>query len=184
MNARMISLMTAVFSIFNTIQFFIMELNQSTYIGYEDKYSLFLSTSSELVTWLIVHKKTINICLALITILVSCFLLYGILRSQCMGPLIYTLWIIAYELINFSIVLLIQGLVKEQFRQLSHLYVVFQVLRMCLHFFCLPFIVRHGYFLYVEPRVVGKLARHRHSSVSTVDMWPPVGLRLMYRKSN
>ncbi|XP_048205163.1 putative transmembrane protein 217B [Perognathus longimembris pacificus] len=184
MNSRIISFMAAIFSIFNTIQFFIIELNQSTYVGHEDRYSLLLDTKSEFVSRLIAYKKTISICLALLTILAGCLLLYCILTSWFMGPLIYTLWIIAYELIHFSMVLLLQGLMKEQFQPLSHLSVAFQVSRMGLHFCCLPFIVRHGYFLYKEPKVVGKLGRHRQSSASTVDMWTPMGLAMIYRKLN
>ncbi|KAM4835437.1 putative transmembrane protein 217B isoform 2-T3 [Thomomys bottae] len=182
MNARMVSLVAAVFSIFNTVQFLIIELNQSMHIGYEEKYSLYLSTSSEFVTKLMVYKKTLNTSLTLTTVFMGCLLLYCTLRSQFLGPLIYTLWIVAYELINFSLILLIQGLVKEQFRQLGYLHMVFQVSRMCLHFCCLPFIVKHGYFLFKEPKMVGKLGRHRHSSASTVDLWTPVGLGMIYRK--
>jgi hypothetical protein len=62
------------------------------------------------------------------------------------------------------------------------LHLIFQISRMLLHFCCLPFIIKHGYILYKEPRTMVKIGRRRHSSISTTDSWSAMGLRMMYRK--
>ena len=49
----------------NTIQFFIFELNQMTHIGFEDKYSIYLDTESDVASWL---------CLG---IRFTCYVFYG-----------------------------------------------------------------------------------------------------------
>ncbi|KAL2791754.1 uncharacterized protein WCI35_007131, partial [Daubentonia madagascariensis] len=171
MNARRLSFMVGIFSVLDTIQFLIFDLNQVTYIGYEDRFSIYMDTKSELVFWVMTYRNTINISLSVTTILVSCLLLYCIHKNIYIGLPIYAMWIITYELTSFSIVLLTNGIIKEQFKELSYLYLTFQVSRMLLHFVCLPFIVKHAYTLYKDPKSVGKIGRRRPSSLSTVDSW-------------
>uniref|UniRef100_A0A8C8ZDP6 Transmembrane protein 217B n=1 Tax=Prolemur simus TaxID=1328070 RepID=A0A8C8ZDP6_PROSS len=169
MNPRKLSLMVGIFSVLNTIQFLIFDLSQLTQLGYEDNFSIYQHTESGLVSWIITFNYNISIGLSLITILVSCFLLYSIHRSIYVGLLIYTLWITTYELTSFSIVLLINRTIKKQFKELSSLYLTLQISRMLLHFFCLPFVVKHAYTLYKVPRTVGKVHQRTVSSLSTED---------------
>ncbi|XP_064217150.1 putative transmembrane protein 217B [Aotus nancymaae] len=182
MNARMVSLMVGIFSVLNTIQFFIFDLNQTTHIGSEDKFSIYMDSKLKLVTWILFHRAKISTALSLTTIVVSCFLLYCVYNNIFPGLLIYAMWIITYELINFSIVLLLNSIIRDQFKQLSHLYLIFQISHMLLHFFCLPFIFKHAYSLYKEPPAVNKIARHRPSSTSAVNSRLPVPRRMLYRK--
>ncbi|EGW12107.1 transmembrane protein 217-like [Cricetulus griseus] len=184
MNAKMISTMAGIFSILNTIQFFIFELNQITHIGFEDKYSIYLDTDSEVSSWAVVYRNNISIGLCITTVAISCFFLFCLDKNMFMGLIVYTLWIIIYELFSFTMILLIYGTIKEQFKELGNLYLVLQISRMLLHFTPLPFIVKHGYSLYKDPKTVSIAGRRRRSSVSTVDSWPPVGLGSLYRKTN
>ncbi|XP_017378056.1 transmembrane protein 217 [Cebus imitator] len=182
MNARMVSLVVGIFSVLNTIQFFIFDLNQTTHIGSEDKFSIYTDSKLKLVTWILFHRAEISTALSLTTIVISCFLLYCIYNNIFQGLLIYAMWIITYEFINFSIVLLLNNIIKDEFKQLSHLYLIFQISHMLLHFFCLPFIFKHAYSLYQELPAVKKAARPRSSSTSAVNLRLPVPWRMLYQK--
>ncbi|CAO2608689.1 Putative transmembrane protein 217B [Lemmus lemmus] len=186
MNSRMISTMAGIFSILNTIQFFIFDLNQMTHIGFEDKYSIYLDTDSELLSWALAYRHNISTGLSITTITISCFLLFCLDKNMLVGLITYVLWIAVYELLSFTMVLLIHGTIKEQFKDLGYLYLLLQLSRMFLHFTPLPFIVKHGYSLYKDPKTVSIAGRRKRSSISTVDSWPPipVGLSSLYRKTN
>ncbi|XP_051008465.1 putative transmembrane protein 217B [Acomys russatus] len=184
MNSRTITTMAGIFSILNTIQFIIFELNQMTHIGFEDKYSLYVDTAYEVSSWVVVYRHNISTGLSVTTITVSCFLLFCLDRNMFIGLLIYTVWIVAYELLSFTMVLLIHGTIKEQFKELSQLYLLLQISRMLLHFASLPFVVRQGFMFYKDPKTVSIAGRRKRSSISTVDSWPPVGLGSLYRKSS
>ncbi|KAL1771189.1 transmembrane protein 217 isoform X2 [Sigmodon hispidus] len=180
----MISIMAGIFSILNTIQFFIFELNQVTHIGFEDKYSIYLDTDSEISSWAVVYRHNISTGLSITTITISCFFLFCLDKNLLIGLIIYTLWIITYELFSFTMVVLTHGTIKEQFKDLGHLYLILQISRMLLHFTPLPFIIKHSYTLYKDPKTVSIATRRKRSSISTVDSWPPVGLGSLYRKTN
>lgn len=180
----MIATVAGIFSVLNTIQFIIFELNQITHIGFEDKYSIYLDTESRVSSWVVVYRHNISTVLSVTTITVSCFLLFCLDKNICIGLLIYTVWIITYELLSFTMALLIHGTIKEQFKELGQLYLLLQILRMLLHFASLPFVVRQGYVLYKDPKTMSLAARRKRSSISTVDSWPPVGLGSLYRKTN
>ncbi|XP_066899236.1 putative transmembrane protein 217B [Kogia breviceps] len=184
MNDKKVSFMMGIFCILNTIQFLIFEVNEVAYIGYEDSFSIYKETKSELVSWVTTYKKHINICLSTITLMVSSLFLYYIHISNYVGLLCYTMWIITYELLSFSVVLLTNGTIKEQFKELRYLHLIFQVSRMILHFFCLPFVTRYAYSLYKDLKTLSKIGRCKRSSVSTFDTWPPVGLGTLCRKLN
>lgn len=186
MNSKMISTIAGIFSILNTIQFFIFDLNQITHIGFEDKYSIYVDTDSEISSWPVVYRHNISTGLSITTITVSCFLLFCLDKNMLVGLIIYVLWIAVYEIFSFIMVLLVHGTIKEQFKDLGYLYLLLQILRMLLHFTPLPFIVKHGYTLYKDPKTMSIAGRRKRSSVSTVDSWPPipVGLSSLYRKTN
>ncbi|XP_021115562.1 transmembrane protein 217 isoform X2 [Heterocephalus glaber] len=183
MEARTVTLMAGVFSVLNTIQFLIFDLRQMTHIGYEaDKFSLYLETKSALVSWILNHRSAVASILSLITIAVSCVLLYSIHQNSYKGPLLYTLWIVAYELGSFSLLLLTGGAIRKQFRMLPRLYLILQVSRMALHFACLPCVLQHAYELFKALEMVTEISHRHRSSVSTVDSWPTARLRLLYRR--
>ncbi|XP_005627343.1 putative transmembrane protein 217B [Canis lupus baileyi] len=181
---KTISLLVGIFSVLNTIQFLIFDLNHITSIGYEEKIDIYMDTKSEVISWIMIQKKSISIVLSTMTILFSVFLLYCIRMNNYVGLLCYAVWIITYELINFSMVILINGIIKEQFKELSYLNLIFQISHMLLHFLSLPFISKHIYFLYKDPKTLSKIGRRRHSSICTVDSWSPVGMGTLYRKLN
>ncbi|XP_008150250.1 putative transmembrane protein 217B [Eptesicus fuscus] len=183
MNDKLFSLLVGIFSILNTIQFLIFDLNELTFIGYEDRFSVYMD-GSVIATWVLTNKKNISISLSTITILVSAFLLYSIHLNVYQGLLCYALWIISYELTSFSMVLLLNAIIKEQFKELGYVHLVFQISRMLLHFFCLPFIIKHTYNLYRDPKTFSKISRRRLSSITTLDSWSPVAPGMMYRKLN
>ncbi|XP_054554728.1 putative transmembrane protein 217B [Talpa occidentalis] len=182
MNIRMLSLMAGIFSILITIQFLIFDLNQIIFIGYEDKYGIYLDINSKAFFWIKIYRKTINSTLSCITIMVSILLLYCIHTKNYKGLLCYTVWIFVYELISFSLVLFVSGSIKEQFKELIYMQLFFQVSRMVLHFFCVPFIAKHTYTLYKDPKTSGKIYRHRHSSINSIDSWAHLRLRTIYHK--
>ncbi|KAF5929668.1 putative transmembrane protein 217B [Diceros bicornis minor] len=188
MNDKTFSFLVGIFSVLNTIQFLIFDSNQVTFIGYEDKFNIYTDTNSEVVSWVVINRRNTSIGLSVVTIVVSCLLFYCLHVNNYVGLLCYVLWIIAYELINFSMVLLINGTIKEQFKELSYLHLTIQISRMLLHFLCLPLVTKHMYSLYKDPKMLGKMGRRRYSSISVVDLWPPVGPPLrpgtLYRKRN
>ncbi|XP_023577928.1 transmembrane protein 217 [Octodon degus] len=182
MDPRTVTLMAGLFSTLNSIQFLIFDLYQLTHIGYEDKYSIYLDTSSKAVSWFLSYRSSVTSVMALVTVAMGCGLLCSVHRNSYLGPLLYALWIVAYELATFSLLLLCSGLVHRRFGALPRLYLVLQGSRMALHFACLPAVLRHAYELFKAFRVVNKVSRRRRSSVSTVDSFGATGLRLMYRR--
>uniref|UniRef100_G1ML90 Transmembrane protein 217B n=2 Tax=Ailuropoda melanoleuca TaxID=9646 RepID=G1ML90_AILME len=171
MKDRTFCLVVGIFSVLNTIQFLIFDLNHITAIGYEDKVNIYKETKSEVVSWMMTHKKNISVVLSTVTIAVSLSMLYCVHTSKYLGLLGYAMWIVTYELLSFSMVMLVNGIIREQFKELSYLYLTFQISRMLLHFLCLPFITKHTYVLYKDPKILSKTGRRRHSSLSTVDSW-------------
>ncbi|VFV17993.1 Hypothetical predicted protein [Lynx pardinus] len=167
---KTLSLVVGIFSLLNTFQFLIFELNHTTYFGYEDKVSIYTDTKSELVSWVMIHRRSINVVSSTITLVFSVLLLYCIRVNNYVGLLCYALWIIA--------------IIKDEFKEVMYLHLIFQISRMLLHFFSLPFVTKYTYVLYKDPKISVKIGRHRHSSISTVNSWPPVGLRTLYRKLN
>ncbi|XP_016079152.1 PREDICTED: transmembrane protein 217-like [Miniopterus natalensis] len=184
MDNRMLSVLVGIFSILNTIQLLIFDLNELTLLGYEDKFSIYVDSKSGLTSWILIHKKSISICLSTITVMASTLLLYSIHASICAGLLSYALWIVLYELINFSMVLLINRALKYQFREIGYPHLFFQVSLMLLYFFSLPFIVKYTYNIYMDPKTLSKISRRRLSSITTLDSWTHVGPAMMYRKLN
>ncbi|KAM5326205.1 putative transmembrane protein 217B [Glossophaga mutica] len=180
MNDKMFCLLAGIFSILNTIQFLIFDLNETMFFGYEDKYNIYIDIKSGLAPWLLTDKKHISVSLSIITISLSSLLLYCVHENKYMGLLCYALWIVIYEIFSFCMVLLTNSLMKEQFKELGYLHLIFQLSRMFLHFFCLPFIIKHMYTLYKDPKSLSKISRRRRSSVSTIDSWPG----MVYRKIN
>lgn len=184
MNGKLLPLLVAIFSIFNTIQFLIFDLNELTSLGYEDKFDLYVDSRSGLASWVLINKKRLSISLSVTTILAGALLLHCLQVNSYVGSLCYTVWIIAYELASFAMVLLTNGILKEQFKELGYMHLIFQVSRMFLHFFCLPFVVKFAYTLYKDPKTFSKISRRRLSSFSTIDSWSPMGPGMMYRKLN
>ncbi|XP_077017768.1 transmembrane protein 217B-like isoform X2 [Tamandua tetradactyla] len=185
MNARMYSFMVGIFSVLNTIQFLIFDLNQITFFGYEeDRFNIYSDIKPGLVFWLMAYRKELSSCLSVTTISVSCFLLYCIHMNIYLGLVIYAMWLFTYEVISFTMVLLISRATKEQFKELSYLNLIFQVSRMLLHFCGLPSVTKHAYCLYKDRKISGKPAHQTRSSISTVDSWSPVRLGTWYRKRN
>ncbi|XP_013372499.1 PREDICTED: transmembrane protein 217-like [Chinchilla lanigera] len=182
MDARKVTLLVGLFSILNTIQFFIFSFHQLTHLGYEDKFSLYLDTTSKVVSWLRNHKSKIISLLSVLTVAVSCTLLYSVHRDSYKGPLLYALWIVLYELTSFSLELLTGGLIRKRFQVLPRLYSFLQGSRMVLHFACLPSVLRHAYELFKAFKVVSKVGHRRRSSVSTLDSLQATGMKLMYRR--
>lgn len=180
---KLFSLLVGLFSILNTVQFLIFDLNEVTLIGFEDRFNIY-KNGSGVANWILTNKKTISMGLSGVTILASAMLLYCIRLNFYQGPLCYALWIVCYELTSFSTVLLLNGLLKQRFKELGYVHLVFQVSRMLLHFFSLPFVIKHTYHLYMDPKSLSKISRRRLSSISTLDSWSHVGPGLIYRKLN
>ena len=184
MNNKMFCLLAGVFSILSTIQFLIFDLNEVVFFGYEDKFHIYMDMTSGLAAWLLANRKHISISLSSITISISSLLLYCIHENKYVGLLCYAVWIAVYELTSFCMVLLTNAIIKEQFKELGYLHLIFQISRMFLHSFCLPFIIKYTYNLYKDPKSLSKISRRRRSSISTIDSWPSVGPGMMYRKIN
>ncbi|XP_006860638.1 PREDICTED: transmembrane protein 217-like [Chrysochloris asiatica] len=184
MNMKKNCFIVGIFSVLNTIQFLLFEVNYVTDFGYKsDMFSVYKETHLDHDSWFIMYMKSIKICLSAITLIVSCTLIYCIYMNIYLGMLIYVIWIIIYEAINFFMVLLIRESIKKVFEELSYLHLIFQVSRMFLHFCCLPFVIKQIIILYKDPKLSNKTGRHRHSSVSIASSWSPIQLAL-YRKFN
>lgn len=178
----MFSIWVGIFSILNTIQFLIFDLNEIVLLDYEDQFYIYKDINSGISSWVLRYKNVISISLSTITIMVSALLLYCVYKNNYMGLLCYSLWIITYESICFTIVLLINSNLKEHFKELSYLHLIFQISRTFLHFFFLTFIIKYMYILYKDPRTSSKAGRRRCSSVTTMDSWPAVGMGALWHK--
>ncbi|KAM9665253.1 LOW QUALITY PROTEIN: putative transmembrane protein 217B [Trichechus inunguis] len=184
MNAKKYCFIVGIFSTLNTIQFLLFDVNYVISFGYkEGLFSIYNETHPDQDSWFIANMRGIKICLSIITLIVSCTLLYCIHMNICLGLLTYTIWIIIYEVFNFPLALLLKDSIRNLFEELSYLHLIFQISRMLLHFCCLPFIIKQMLILYKDPKMSSKMGHRRHSSISTVDSWSPVGLAL-YRKLN
>ncbi|KAM5287074.1 LOW QUALITY PROTEIN: putative transmembrane protein 217B [Hipposideros larvatus] len=184
MNDKMFCRLVGIFTILSTIQFLIFDLNEVVILDDESLFSIYMEAKPGISSWVLTHKKSIRAGLSTITIMVSFLLLYCIHTSNYVGLLCYALWIVAYELTSFYMVLLINRSIKEHFKELSYLHLIFQVSQMLLYFFCLPFIIKYTYILYKDSKTSSKVGR-RKLSISTIDYsWSNVGLRTLYRKLN
>uniref|UniRef100_G3UHR1 Transmembrane protein 217 n=2 Tax=Loxodonta africana TaxID=9785 RepID=G3UHR1_LOXAF len=170
MNAKKYCFIVGIFSILNTIQFLLFDVNYVVNFGYRDSlFSIYKETHLDQDYWVISNMKAIKICLSIITLIVSCTLLYCIHMNICLGMLTYAIWIIIYEVFNFPLALLLKDSVRNLFEELSYLHLIFQISRMLLHFCCLPFIIKQMLIIYKDPKMSSKMGRRRHSSISTVD---------------
>uniref|UniRef100_A0A671DHW6 Transmembrane protein 217 n=1 Tax=Rhinolophus ferrumequinum TaxID=59479 RepID=A0A671DHW6_RHIFE len=185
MNDKMFSFLVGIFSILSTIQFLIFDLNEVIILDYEAQFSIYMDPKPGVGSWVLIHKKNISTGLSTFTIMVSFLLLYCSHTKNYVGLLCYALWIVAYELTSFFMVLLINKNIKEQFKELSYMHLIFQISRMLLHFFCLPFIIKYTYTLYKAPKTSSKIGRRKRSSLSTSDYsWSAVELGTLYHKLN
>ncbi|XP_058528082.1 putative transmembrane protein 217B [Ochotona princeps] len=183
MAPEQLSRIAGLFSVLNTIQFLIFDVSQLTHIGYEDNYSIYLESDSSLASWLMKFHRNIRTGLSVVTILIGSFLVFCIRKNFYLGMPIYVVWIVVYELASFSMVLFTQGMIRKQFKQLSYLNLLLSSSRMILHFCFLPFVIKHTYLLYKDPKSTFKVSRLWHSSTSTVN-WQPVGPGIVHSKSN
>lgn len=173
----MFCLLVGVFSLLSTIQFLIFDLNEVIILDYEAQFSIYMEADPGISPWVLTHKRNIRAGLSTVTIVVSFWLLYCSHTSNYAGLLGSALWSVAYELTSFSMVLLINRSIKEQFKELSYLHLIFQVSRMFLHFFCLPFIIKHTYTLYKDTKASGTTGLRQRPSISTIDhSWSNFGL--------
>lgn len=161
---RKYSLMSGIFTVLNNIQELIFGLNQPVWIGFdEQQYSLFMEVKSKTVHWILVNSLTITTVLSIITIITSIFFLYCLHTNNYMGLVVYSIWIIIYELISFSLNLISAEIIKNEFKDLNYLNFTFQILRMLLHFLALPFIVKYIYSLYLDSKIRVQESRCRPS---------------------
>ncbi|XP_072494521.1 transmembrane protein 217 [Notamacropus eugenii] len=98
LNAQLGTFLSGVFTIFVT----------NMYIVFEEKYMKNINCSTEnkqvktnFVNSLIAcWSYWITFCLSIITILISCFLLYSVYAKIYQGMVIYVVWIVFYEAVN------------------------------------------------------------------------------------
>ncbi|XP_054995907.1 putative transmembrane protein 217B [Sorex araneus] len=163
---RMFSFMSGVFTILNTIQLFIFDLNQTVWISYSIQFSIFWEVRSKTVNWILANEVIVSVFLSSITLSTSVFFLYCLHTKSYVGLAVYSVWVVVYELLSFSLGLLAEGIIKTQFKELIHLKFTFQILRMLLHFLALPFILRYMLSLYEDAKTQVRVARYCHSSGS------------------
>ncbi|XP_075410230.1 transmembrane protein 217B [Tenrec ecaudatus] len=178
MSSRKNCFIVGIFSVLNSIQFIIFQVKYVTSFGYkEDLYSIFKMMPSDQESWSVTHIKAFRSFLSTITIIVSCVLIYCVYRNISVGLLVYAIWIVLYEIINLSLVLLMKESIKKMFEELMYMHLVFQIIRMLLNLCCLPCVIKQLLLLAKDPKIVNKAWRRRHSSVSTMDSWSPTGLQ-------
>ncbi|XP_055993313.1 putative transmembrane protein 217B [Sorex fumeus] len=163
---RIISFTSGIFTVLNTIQLFVFDMNQTVWIRYMLRFSLFWEVQSKTVNWILAQEVFISIFLSSITLSTSAFFLYCLHTKSYVGLAVYSGWIVIYELLSFSLGMLAKGIIKNQFKELVYLKFTFQILRMLLHFLALPFILRYMLSLYQEAKTQVRVARYCYSSGS------------------
>lgn len=158
------SFMVGIFTVLNTIQLFLFDLNQVVWISFDEQYSIFWEVKSKTVNWIMANEVTINCVLSAITMATGIYFLYCLHTKRYAGLVVYCVWIVVYELLSFSLGLLSEGIIKNQFKELIYHKFTFQIMRMLLHFLALPFIFRHMHSLYEDAKVKALVSRCRHSS--------------------
>ncbi|XP_066108653.1 putative transmembrane protein 217B [Saccopteryx bilineata] len=184
MNDKTVCLQLGIFSVLNTIQFLILDLNNAVSLGYEHKLDIYTNEKAGNALWLLTNRKSISISLSIIAVLVSLQFLYCIQVKNYRGLLGYTVWLVIQDCINFYRVLVVKTIIKEMFEELAYLPLTFEVARMFLHIFCLPFLAKHTYTLYKGAQALHETTSHRFSSLSMSDFWPPARPGVPYRKLN
>ncbi|XP_074167154.1 putative transmembrane protein 217B isoform X2 [Sminthopsis crassicaudata] len=168
-----------IFTIFMTIQSLILDLNQSTSFGKDpNKFNIYEDLSG-LVLWTFSRKNNIITFLSIATLLASCFLLYSIYMKLYLGLLIYSLWIIIYEIIYFFLILLISQVIIPDFKPVRYYLWISQISRMIIHAFWLPFVMMYAYNLFKGPNHLTKKSLH---NLPPFDSWSHMGILTQDRK--
>ncbi|XP_051852787.1 putative transmembrane protein 217B [Antechinus flavipes] len=168
-----------IFTIFMTIQSLILDLNQTTSFGKDpNKFNIYEELSG-LVLWTFNRKNNIIILLSITTLLASCILLYSVYMKFYLGLLIYSFWIIIYEIIYCILILLISEAIIPAFQPVKYYLWISQISRMIIHAFWLPFVMIYAYSLFKGPNHLAKKSIH---DLPTFDSWSPMGISTHDRK--
>ncbi|XP_036024346.1 transmembrane protein 217 [Onychomys torridus] len=108
----------------------------------------------------------IVILLSIVTMAVSCFLLYSVYAQIYGGLMSYTIWIFTYESITLAIQILTDELSVALVRAMRWFG---WVTRASLHSFCLYFVVSHAQIIYQSKKQGNILSYHRRVSMGSRD---------------
>lgn len=164
LSAKMGTVLSGVFSIMATHMHLIFEKKQ---FGSSNCTNNLQSQGINVVKYFFIcWSYKIILFLSLVTMAVSCFLLYSVYAQIYGGLMSYTIWIFTYESIN----LVVQILTDEFCRTLVRAMRWFGwVSRASLHSFCLYFVVTHAQIIYQSKKQGNILSYHRRISLGTGD---------------
>ncbi|XP_036624263.1 transmembrane protein 217-like [Trichosurus vulpecula] len=134
LNAQLGTFLSGVFTIFVT----------AMYVVFEEKYMRNPNCSTEnklgetVNDYIICWSYSITFCLSIVTILISCLLLYSVYAKVYQGMVIYVIWIIFYEAVNT----LLQSLTN------STRYVIPREVRFLRWFGLISCIFMHGFWMF------------------------------------
>ncbi|XP_008691697.1 transmembrane protein 217 [Ursus maritimus] len=146
MTARMGTVLSGVFTIMATDMYLIFE---QKYIRSNDCNDNYLQTRSAGVLvrqFIICWTSSVVFFLSFVTIIISCFLLYSVYAQIHRGLVIYTIWIIFYEIINIVVQILTNNSsVIEEVRVVRW----FGLLsRIFMHCFWIFYVISYAHIIY------------------------------------
>lgn len=164
LSAKMGTVLSGAFSIMATHMHLIFE---KEHFGNNNCTSSLQSQGINVVRYFFIcWSFKIILFLSLVTMAVSCFLLYSVYAQIYGGLMSYTIWIFTYESIN----LVVQILTDEFCMTLVRAMRWFGwVSRASLHSFCLYFVVTHAQIIYQSKKQGNILSYHRRISLGAGD---------------
>ncbi|XP_005084988.2 transmembrane protein 217 isoform X1 [Mesocricetus auratus] len=164
LTAKMGTVLSGVFSIMATHMHLIFERRHLGDGNCTD--SLQSQDISVVSHFIICWSFKIVLCASLITMAVSCFLLYSVYAQIYGGLMVYTIWIFTYESTNLAIQIFTDDFSVALVRAMRWFG---WVSRASLHSFCLYFVVSHAQIIYQSKKQGNILTYHRRLSLGIGD---------------
>ncbi|XP_074120822.1 transmembrane protein 217, partial [Sminthopsis crassicaudata] len=146
MNAQLGTFLSGVFTIFAT----------NMYVVFEEKHMVKLNCTEQngedninvINDFIICWSYKITLCLSLITVLISCFLLYSVHAQIYKGMVIYVIWIIFYEAVNSLLQILTNKPNDKSPSEVKFLRWFGLISRIFMHAFWLFFVITYAHRVY------------------------------------
>ncbi|KAL1771687.1 transmembrane protein 217 isoform X1 [Sigmodon hispidus] len=164
LTTKMSTVLSGVFSIMATHMHLIFE---GKHLGNGNCTNFLQSQNFNVVSHIFICESfKIVLILSLITMMLSCLLLYSVYAQIYGGLMIYTIWILIYEATNLAIQILTYEFCEALIRAMR---LFGWVTRASLHSFYLYFVITHAQIIYQSKKQGNILSYHRRMSLGGGD---------------
>lgn len=137
------------------------------------------STDDVINKFIICHSQMIVFYLSIITVVISCFLLYSVYVKLYKGLMTYVIWILFYEIVN----IIVQGLTNTGLHttEVRVLRWFGLVARVVMHCFWAFYVITYAHIIYKDHSQGNILTYNRRISMGSGDFLPQKSKIFIYR---